>query len=42
MQKGVKLTFVPNAKLYKSIMADKKIENQTAKEVVNYKEALWH
>lgn len=31
-----------NDELYKSVIADKKFENQTAKEIISYKEALWH
>ncbi len=31
-----------NDNLYKTFIADKKIENPAAKEVINYKEALWH
>lgn len=30
-----------NEELYKSLVADKKIENAATKEVLNYKEALW-
>jgi len=31
-----------NDELYKSVIADKKLENPTAKEVISYKDALWH
>lgn len=31
-----------NDELYKSVIANNKFENQTAKEVISYKEALWH
>ncbi|KAA3642416.1 MAG: Fic family protein [Bacteroidetes bacterium] len=31
-----------NDELYKSVIADKKIENPNAKEVISYKDALWH
>jgi len=31
-----------NDELYKSVIADKKFENPTAKEVISYKDALWH
>ncbi|MBL1280136.1 MAG: Fic family protein [Fluviicola sp.] len=31
-----------NDELYKSIVADKKFENPAAKEVISYKNALWH
>ena len=31
-----------NDELYKSVVADKKFENPSAKEVISYKNALWH
>ena len=31
-----------NDELYKSVVADKKFENPAAKEVISYKNALWH
>ncbi|MCH8903370.1 MAG: Fic family protein [Bacteroidetes bacterium] len=31
-----------NDELYKSIVADKKVEDSAAKEIISYKEALWH
>lgn len=31
-----------NDELYKSVVADKKFENAAAKEVISYKNALWH
>ena len=31
-----------NDELYKSVIADKKFDNPASKEVINYKEALWH
>ena len=31
-----------NDELYKSVVADKKFDNPAAKEVINYKNALWH
>jgi Fic family protein len=31
-----------NDELYKSVVADKKFKNPSAKEVINYKNALWH
>ncbi len=31
-----------NDELYKSVVADKKFENSAAKEIISYKNALWH
>jgi Fic family protein len=31
-----------NDELYKSVIADKKFENSASKEVISYKDALWH
>ena len=33
--------FTTNDELYKSLVADRKVENSATKEVLSYKEALW-